>query len=322
MLHRALIHLALVAALLAPAGTAAADTVVAADPAAEQVTALGGTLVWVSGDFGEQRLMQRDRNGIAEVRGAPAARSYRSIDLGRDRRGRLVLTYQRCGAGRGCVILRDDLRGNRASLRGLTRPRCVLSTPPALWRQRAAYGLACFRREDGRRVDDPARSGLYVDETGRAPRRLPLPGEAIRAGATDIEAVDLKGTRVAAIAADIYAYAFEQTIEGTRRRSFLAAASEGESDQSAPGLSLGPRGSFWALTNAQHVDDPNRAIISRQVGFCRDFEVLENPPGPDEQVGFAAVDLAVSGRVVYLVVPGVGVVNHQYAPARECNPAG
>ncbi len=63
------------AALVATVGAAAADTVVAPDPAAEQVTALGGTLVWVSGDFGEQKLMQRDSNGIAGVQGAPAARS-------------------------------------------------------------------------------------------------------------------------------------------------------------------------------------------------------------------------------------------------------
>ena len=37
-------------------------------------------------------------------------------------------------------------------------------------------------------------------------------------------------TRVAAVAADVYEYSFSQTTPGTDMRSFLAAASEGDSD--------------------------------------------------------------------------------------------
>ncbi|MDQ3850458.1 MAG: hypothetical protein M3296_07585, partial [Actinomycetota bacterium] len=88
---RAFTAAALVAALAAPG--AAADTAVAPDPAARQLTALDGTLVWVSGPPNSQVLMQRTAAGIAPVPGAPPARFYRSIDLGRDRSGALVLTY-------------------------------------------------------------------------------------------------------------------------------------------------------------------------------------------------------------------------------------
>jgi hypothetical protein len=106
---------------LAPGAALAADEVVVADPAAEQVTALDGTIVWVRQEGGQQRLMQRTAAGEQPVEGAPAARYYRSIDLGRDRSNRLVLTYRRCDTPSRCVDRRDDLRGRRASFRGLSR---------------------------------------------------------------------------------------------------------------------------------------------------------------------------------------------------------
>ena len=74
-------------ALLAAPAAAHADTTVAADPAAQDVDALDGTVVWVSGAFGSQRLMQGTAAGTAPVAGAPVATAYRSLDLGRDARG-------------------------------------------------------------------------------------------------------------------------------------------------------------------------------------------------------------------------------------------
>ena len=57
---RSLLTSLLAAALLAlPATASAADTLVVPDPAAQQITALDGTVVWVSGKFGHQKLMQR-----------------------------------------------------------------------------------------------------------------------------------------------------------------------------------------------------------------------------------------------------------------------
>ena len=101
--------LAALAVLAAPAG-AHADTTVASDPAAQDVDALDGTVVWVSGRFGSQRLMQKTDAGVAPVAGAPVATAYRSIDLGRDAQGGVVLTYLRCRTASSCVARQDDLR--------------------------------------------------------------------------------------------------------------------------------------------------------------------------------------------------------------------
>ena len=59
-MNKILIITAVVAAALAlPAAASAADPVVAADPAAQQIAALDGTIVWVSGPFGRQWLLLR-----------------------------------------------------------------------------------------------------------------------------------------------------------------------------------------------------------------------------------------------------------------------
>jgi len=308
--------LAALAVLAAPA-VAHADTTVAPDPAAQDVDALDGAVVWVTGRFGSQRLMQKTDAGVAGVPGAPVAAAYRSIDLGRDARGGIVLTYLRCRTASSCVARQDDLRGGRRSLRGLTLPGCSLSTAPALWRTRAAYGLACRRS----RTFDAKRTGLYLKTAGRAPRRLPLPAEAVRAGADELTAVDLRGTRVGAVAADIYEYAFSQTVTGGDRRSFLAAASEGDSDAHARGVSLGTGGALWTLVDAEHVGDPNQAVIFRQAGSCLQYETLENAAGPDQETGFRATALAVDADELYLVVPGTGIVTHAFTPLRACSPA-
>ena len=115
----------LAAALLAlPATASAADTLVVPDPAAQQITALDGAVAWVSGTFGNQTLMLRTSDGtISAVKGAPASRNYRSIDLGRSRSNTLVLTYLRCDRGRPCKPISDDLAGHRATFAKLTRPR-------------------------------------------------------------------------------------------------------------------------------------------------------------------------------------------------------
>src|SRR3954453_2478546 len=96
------LRLLITLALLAPATASAADTTVAADPLADQVTALDGKVVWVSGASGPQVL-----KGLA---GPPAeAKAYRAIDLGHDAGGKLVLTYLRCRTFSHCTAYRDDL---------------------------------------------------------------------------------------------------------------------------------------------------------------------------------------------------------------------
>jgi hypothetical protein len=306
----------LLAAATAPAARAA-DTVFAADPAARQVTALDGAVVWVSGASGHQVLMVHTAAGAARVPASPAAEAYRSIDLGRDAAGRLVLTYQRCRTASRCSTYVDDLRGRRTLSEGLAPPRCSLTTAPALWRSRSAFGVVCHR---GGAVD-AARSGLYVMSDSGRRRRLPLPRDAVRFGATAITSVDLRGSRVAAVAADVYEYVFSQTVTGRKRHSFLAAASEGDSDEHAVGVALGTGGALWSLTDAEHAGDPNEAVIFRATGGCLQSQRLDTPAGPDEESSYRAIDLAADGSTLYLVVPGTGIVTHAFSPARTCEPA-
>jgi hypothetical protein len=307
-MHRFLLTAVLAAAALAlPATASAADGLVAPDPAAQQLTALDATIVWVSGAFGHQKLMQRTPGGVvAAVKGTREARSYRSIDLGHDSDGALRLTYLRCDTTTSCKALWNDLDGRRATFRKLALPGCAVSTAPAWWRTRLAYGLDCTGSAVNRR-----RTGLYVKNGSRAPRRLSLPKDAVKFGVDRIESVDLRGTRVAAVAADIFEYAFSESVNGTGISSFLAAASEGDSDENARGLALGSGGTLWTLTDAEHANDPKEAIVFRLAGGCLRLERMTTPPDGD----FAAIDLAVDGATLYLVVPGAGIVTHEFAPA-------
>jgi hypothetical protein len=316
---RSSILLAAVFAILAaavPGAAHAAGAPVVADPAARDVTALSGTIVWVSGPPGAQSLMVHDAGGDRPVPGAPRAYAYRSIDLGRDRAGAPVLTYVRCSTSTSCATRRDDLHGRRASFRGLEPARCSLTTAPALWRSAAAYGLLCRKR--GTRTFDPARSGLYVKEDARALRRLPLPRAAVRTGATSITAVDLRGTRVAAVAADVYAFAFSQTTRGTAMQAARVATSEGDGDERAVALALGTTATLWALTDSSHAGDPNSARVSRLASGCLTWQTMTNPAGPGEADGYPATALSADGANVYVVVPGTGIVAHAFVPQVTC----
>jgi len=277
--------LATVALMLAPAAALAADTTVAADPLADQVTALDGKVVWVTGTSGHQRL--------AGTPSPPEAKAYRSIDLGRRKDGKLVLTYLRCRTFSHCTAFRDDLNGHRRAFRGLAPRGCALSTAPAVWGKRLAYGLGCRK---------PGRSGLYVDG-----RRLPLPKDARKFGVDEITSVDLRGRRVAAVAADIYEYAFSETVGGKQRHSYFVAASEGESDEHTRGLALGAGVALWSLVNAEHTGDPSQTVIYKGIGSCLQHETLTAPA--------SASDLAADGSALYLVVPGTGIVKHDFTPA-------
>lgn len=299
--------------LAVTAGSAAAGTTVVSDEHAGEVTVLDGTVVWTTGAEGEpQRLMQRDAAGTRSVRGAPAARAYRSIDLGRDGRGRVVLTYLRCETWTRCVARQDDLRGGRTGLRGLTPRGCSLTTAPARWRAFTAFGRLC---RHGRTLDR-SRSGLFVRRAGGAPRRLALPRDAVRAGADQITSVDLRGLQVAAVAADIASYAFAQTVRGTGMRSMHVASNEGETAQGTPGLALGAGGDLWSLTVSEHAGDPLETVLLRLAGRCREHELLT--AAPDDR-RHPATDLAVDHRTLLLVVPGTGIVEHRFTPAHPCS---
>jgi hypothetical protein len=281
------------------------------------MTALDGTIVWVSGAFPNQSLMQRGPDGVVgPVQGAPKA-AYRSIDLGHDGNGELVLTYLRCAGTHGCTAISDDLAGRRASFKHLTPTRCALSAAPSRWGSRVAYGLSCDKLHGKPHVHDDNRSGLFVRKNSAAPRRLHLPKDAVKFNVDNVSRVDLRGTIVGASLSDIYSYAFAQTVNGTHLRSSFAAASEGDSDENIVGQSLGSGGLLWTLVDAIHVGDPNQARISRlKSGSCADSETLESPA---ENEAFRAEGLAVDGNTIYLYVPGTGIVTHTFSPTFTCS---
>jgi hypothetical protein len=251
--------------------------------------------------------MQRTPDGtVSAVKGAPVARSYPSIDLGHNSDGNLLLTYKRCDAGSSCKVLWNDLDGRRATFRNLALPGCTPSTAPSQWRTNVAYGLFCTRNG---KVDN-ARGGLYVKARGRAPRHLPLPKDAVKFGARAIDDVDLRAARVSALAADIYEYAFSQSLTGRDLWTLFAAASEGDGSADARGVALGRGGAQWTLTDAEHLDDPKESIIFRLAGTCLRSETIQTPSGGD----YAATGLAVDGSTLYLVVPSAGIVTHEFAP--------
>lgn len=309
-MHRFVLTPMLAASCLAlPAGAFAQDPPIVPDPAVQQITALDGTIVWVSGPFGSQRLMQRTPGGtISPVEGAPLSRSYRSIDLGKNRDGKLLLTYLRCDTGSSCKALWNDLDGRRATYRNLTLPGCTISTAVSQWRARVAYGLSCSGSEAAQK-----RTGLYTKNGSRPIVRLPRPRDAVRFRVRFIESVDLRGERVAAVAADVYEYSFSQSVRGTDMRSFLAAASEGESEASARGLAIQSASTHWTLTLSEHTGDPNEALLFRGQGDCVQRERLVSPVGaPHEE--FEAIDVAADGATLYLVRPGRGIVTHAFTP--------
>ena len=308
-----ILRIAAVALLVLPA-VASAQEVVAPDPEAREATTLDGTLVWISGAAPGQTLMQRSRDGVVgPVKGAAEARFYRSPDLGRDASGRLVLTYVRCESR--CVSMRDDLAGTRTPLRGYALKNCSLATAPSLWRRRAAYGLSCFKRVDGRRIADDTRTGLYVRTGTGTPRRLSTPRQPRKYGIHDVTAADLRGNRVAAVYADIYSFQTTQDFDGTGRRTFLGAASEGDGDGRISGLALATAKTTWSLVNATHAGDPNETRLHRVVGPCHDWQSMDTP---EDSQDFAAIDVAAAGSELFLVVPGVGIVRHAYAPDKPC----
>ena len=304
-----------IVALTAPGVAPAADTIVAPDPAADQVAALDGTVVWVSGADYDQVLMQRTGGVIKRVEGAPRA-GYISIDLGRDRKGKLVLIYTRCRKsnepGGTCTAKRDDLHGKRASFKNLTLKRCGLSTAPVVWGTRLAYGLSCATPNN---VSDDKRSGLYVKTGAGSPRRLRPPKKF---GASQIKAVDLRGDRAAAITSDLGEYAFTRRVDGSGLRSHRVGLSEGDSQSTSMGVSLGKSNAMWTLSTSETAEFPNRANIFKISRTCYRLESLINPGGPNQQQGFPAIDLAVDRTTLYLVVQGTGIVKHDFAPQGGC----
>ena len=269
-----------------PAGTSIAESpVLVAGAVAPRMTALDGVVVWITGSGVSSKLMQRTAGGIVRrVAGAPAG-SYRSIDLGNDAIGRLVLTYLRCAATR-CKAWSDDLHGHRSQFMHLAPRRCELTAAPAVWRDRVAYGLSCSKLHGKAGVPDVGRSGLFVRKGNGAAKHAGLTARTQkdeRRADTGLW-VDLRGTHVAGSTAGAgFLGAYTQRLDGKNLRFAGYPRTQGVGHLSLQGLSLGDRGLLWTLYN--HYQDGDRETIVNRVGLsCEDpgsddYQLLTNPAG-------------------------------------------
>lgn len=290
---------------------------ISTDDTAGPIQALDGVIVWASGNaYKHQTLIQYANGAVKPVAGARSDTGYSSIDLGRDSKNRLVLTYLRCDRGTSvCKPYRNDLKGHEVAVKTLATSHCHLSTAPAYWRSYVAYGQACTIGTTKR--DDPKHSGLYVKHGTSAPRQMHRPKDAIKYRLDNVTRADLRGTQVAAVVSDIYEIAYTQTLSGKSLQGFLISASEGESDEHVRSMALGSGSAMWTLVDSTHTGDPNAAYLGRAVGDCFSTETFESPAN-DMTGGYVVTSAAVDGATVYLVKPGVGIETHGFSPTRVC----
>lgn len=315
-----LITLAAIAAT--PAAAQAAHTPVRTHvglPESQLMAALDGTVVLVA----DHKLMQRGPDGaITPVRGAPTA-EYRSIDLGRDGAGELVLTYIRCWHG-GCKAISDDLAGHRVTYKKLAPKHCGVTTAPARWGERVAYSLSCTKLSSNTAYDRK-RSGLFVRTGAGAPKRLRTP----RSDISTVARVDLRGDTVGAVALGKRSYAFSQTVSGTHRRFTRVLDDQGNTDVIS--MALGRGGVLWTLRAGEDAGGHYWERISRLGASGCDAQPLpivmpaydeDNEGGgrtSDPEPVLAAEALAVDGDTVYLSTPAGGLVNHRFTPVSACS---
>lgn len=314
MLNPSLISLLTLATLAAAPAPVLADTVIAPGVKTDELAALDGTVVWISGESPNLTLMRRSPDGvIAPVKAAPTG-AYASMDLGRSSAGRLVLTYQRCGrASTACRHYSDDLAGHHVAFKRLA-PKGCKEGRPARWGSRTAYELTCSGR--GSR-----RSGLFVRTGGGAPTRLSLPKGVSRNNPYD---VDLRGARVSARASinapsggDEQDVLFSQTVNARSLRSLDVITSEGLSTSVVERPQLGAGGALWTLVKTEFDADPPKATLERlSADGCPSEETLPASPVGDD---FGADKMAVDGDTIYLYVPGTGIVSHEFAPDVPCS---
>lgn len=316
MIKRTLISLAALTALAAAATPASADVVVDPLADAQAMTALRGTVVWIDGD----RLNHHAADGAhIPVPGAPAG-NYRSVDLGLTASGRVVLTYRRCQFATSdvCQVVSDDLNGHRVSFKRLAPKRCEVTSAPARWRDRVAYGLSCAKPHGPPNVFDAQRSGLFVRTGNHAPKRLRLPDNVGGNESYFISSVDLRGERVAAVVhADGVGKAIAQGIDRSQPRSVFVSGGGEEARDFEGGTAIGTNGAMWSLSFGFESSSVFATI--RRVGRdgCIAADHLPAPP-PSIGADYPASAMAVDGDRLYLFVRGTGIVTHPFNPGTAC----
>lgn len=156
--------LGLLIAFVALAAPAAADTVVAADPAAQNVTAYGSTAAWSrKAADGRHRLVVRTRGVSSEANVASSPNPF-DPDLGPTSDNGRIVVYSRCAARsatRGCDVYAYNVATRvERRLASVSGARTSESAPSYF-----KGSIAFARRGKGR-------DGMYVYRPGRGTRRV------------------------------------------------------------------------------------------------------------------------------------------------------
>jgi hypothetical protein len=152
------------AAALAASETAAADTVVVADPTAQNLTSYAGTSAWSrrAADGSYRLVVMAPTGGVTDAH-ADASSVPFDPDLGPTSGNGRAIVYSRCATGSttsGCdVYLYDVGAGTERKLSSVSG-RTTSELGPSYFKGTIAFGRS------------GARAGLYVKDPGRAARRI------------------------------------------------------------------------------------------------------------------------------------------------------
>jgi hypothetical protein len=301
---------------LQPRGVAAARDVRELARYGLNVSALRGVVVW-EGRRGGRSVLMRRVNGrssrIPGVRSAPLPPdliipgSFRNVDLGLDRRDRVVAVYQRCGFSartcRGPFVVNVRSGGERRLAldvpTGCGRSFSERPFSVSVWRDRVAYAWNCGRGRSG---------GVYVARDGHSRRLMALP-PAARWGI-----VDLAG-RLLAGATDDGIWVASGTVPGCRT---VVASLPRNVDN--VGVVAQRRGVWWGFSTAGdfggNINDfasvtvgSRCAVIARQALSFDAFGELNSFTGT----------FAIDGSTLYVADAEAGV---RAGPLQEATPAG
>jgi hypothetical protein len=198
-MRRAVLTVAAFSAVLlsTPCTSAFARTEVTRATGVDDVYALGGTVLYHRAGSWMRIVAGR----ASPARDVP--RDAVASSIGRDRRGRVVVTFTRWPKGDGVRFPRwwvYDVERDLASALELPTSRRCFARSVALWREGAAYGEQCWRQAPGSRAWSTGPRSDIVYIAGRrvrrvrvegAPERLVLRGRSLAAVASDGESASL-----------------------------------------------------------------------------------------------------------------------------------
>lgn len=264
---------ALAAALL-PAAAASADSVVAADPTAQNVTAYGVTSAWSRrADGGRYRLVVVRGSDTPFDAAVPSMRVPFDPDLGPSANNGRAIVYSRCANGSatvGCDVYLYDVASGKEHKVTSVSGRRTSEIGPSYFKGSLAFGRT------------GAKAGLYVKRPGKATRRF--------AAGAGYDQTDLSATRVIARATTRnHTLVRLSTLHGEWTRIVGRGERHEEAESVVASPVLARYRAFW-LALSRELDDPGFGGIVESVSVRSKTRLVGRVDRP-----FAAVDSVALG---------------------------